>query len=233
MNGGIADYLFGGSNTKGTIGGDKNVDVTQSGSCITPTVANFFFGGNRAPGSGGVVNITDCNFNVRNFYGGGNAAPVTGDLTVNIYGGTYENVFGGCNEADVYGNITLNFYGGTATNIFGGNNSKGQVSGNIVVNVIKDNSVCSAFSVDNVYGGGQEARYGCLSCNPDNGSDSLHAGYPQVNILYTGDSQVNSRRNRRPVKRKPLSGSSSRQRRPYGGELQERNTATYHRERKT
>ena len=189
FNGGIADYVFGGSNTLGTIGGDKHINIAKVGSCIDPTILNFFAGGNRADGSGGTIEITDCYFRVRNFYGGANQAVTTGDVTVNIYGGNYYNIFGGSNAADIIGDVTVNFYGGTVTNIFGGNNAKGQITGDIFVNVIK-NSSCT-FSVDNVYGGGQDARYGCVSCNPNTSGDSLHTGFPQVNILHTGNSQIN------------------------------------------
>ncbi len=180
MKGGIADYLFGGSNTLGTITGTKNITISKDATTCNhaPVIANVFGGGNRAPGAGGTITITDCDFKVKNFYGGGNEAGIEGNLIVNIYGGTYENIFGGCNDAVVNGNVELNFYAGSTKNLFGGNNTDKQITGNIVVNVEQNTLYCPSFHVENVYGGGNLAPYGT--------SESNRGNYPQVNIKHTG-----------------------------------------------
>ena len=180
INGGYMHYVFGGSNTRGTIGGTQNVTVSElSGpeACFTPIIDNFFAGGNLAASTGDINTlIENCNVKFGNFYGGANQASITGNVTTTIKGGTYRQIFGGSKSADITGNVTVNFNGGTVGNLFGGNNTSGEISGTIVVNVEK-NSECG-FSIDYVYGGGRDAAYG------DGGHN--HGNYPQVNIIHTG-----------------------------------------------
>ena len=190
INGGYMHYVFGGSNTSGTIYGTKSVTVADAGSCVDPVIYNFFAGGNLAESSGDIVTtINNCNVKFGNFYGGANQAAIHGNVTTNIYGGTYINIFGGSKSADITsyntsaGDVTVNFYGGTVTNIFGGNDYRGQISGNIVVNVEAAGSC--GFSIDNVYGGGRDAAYGCADCGTA-GAAVNHGNYPQVNIKHTG-----------------------------------------------
>ncbi len=180
INGGYMHYVFGGSNTRGTIGGTQNVTVSElSGpeACFTPIIDNFFAGGNLAASTGDINTlIENCNVKFGNFYGGANQASITGNVTTTIKGGTYRQIFGGSKSADITGNVTVNFNGGNVGNLFGGNNTSGEISGTIVVNVEK-NSECG-FSIDYVYGGGRDAAYGDGSHN--------HGNYPQVNIIHTG-----------------------------------------------
>ena len=177
INGGYMHYVFGGSNTRGTITGTKEVNIADAGSCVDPIIYNFFAGGNLAASSGNIeTNVTNCNVKFGNFYGGANQASITGNVTTTIKGGTYRQIFGGSKSADITGNVTVNFNGGTVGNLFGGNNTSGEISGTIVVNVEK-NSECG-FSIDYVYGGGRDAAYG------DGGHN--HGNYPQVNIIHTG-----------------------------------------------
>lgn len=190
INGGYMHYVFGGSNTRGTIHGTKSVTVADEGSCVDPVIYNFFAGGNLAESSGNIeTTINNCNVKFGNFYGGANQAAIHGNVTTNIYGGTYINIFGGSKSADITsyntsaGDVTVNFHGGTVTNIFGGNDHSGQISGNIVVNVEADGSC--GFSIDNVYGGGRDAAYGCAVCGTA-GAAVNHGNYPQVNIKHTG-----------------------------------------------
>ena len=190
INGGYMHYVFGGSNTSGTIYGTKSVNVADAGSCVDPVIYNFFAGGNLAESSGDIeTTISNCNVKFGNFYGGANQAAIHGNVTTNIYGGTYINIFGGSKSANITsystsaGDVTVNFYGGTVTNIFGGNDYSGQISGNIVVNVEADGSC--GFSIDNVYGGGRDAAYGCADCGTA-GAAVNHGNYPQVNIKHTG-----------------------------------------------
>ncbi len=63
----------------------------------------------------------------------------------------------------------LNITGGRINNVFGGNNTSGNISGTITVNIEKDASTCGWY-VGNVYGGGNLASY------------SNTGSYPQVNI---------------------------------------------------
>ncbi|MBP5190845.1 MAG: hypothetical protein J6031_08035, partial [Bacteroidales bacterium] len=120
-------------------------------------------------------------------YGGSNKADIVGNVTLNVEGGSITNLFGGSKgtaetAANISGNVTLNIYGGTIGNAFGGCNVNGQIGGQIVVNVI-NNSSCG-FSINNVYGGGQDAAYGT--------SESNRGNYPQVNIMHTGSARVNN-----------------------------------------
>ena len=183
INGGYMHYVFGGSNTRGEIAGTKSVNVL-TGSCYPPIIFNFFAGGNLAASEGDQeITITNCDAKFGNFYGGANQANITGNVKINIYGGTYRQIFGGSRNADINGNDTVNFYGGTVGNIFGGNNAGGDITGHIVVNVEKRETYCSAFNVNNVYGGGRNAAYGT--------SVSTRGNYPEVNIKHTGTSQIN------------------------------------------
>ena len=109
-------------------------------------------------------------------YGGGNeAAGNAGIINIGCTGGEDEgigDVYGGANAADINSDITLNITGGNINNVFGGNNTSGNISGTIVVNV--ENTGDCGLNVNNVYGAGNKAAYG---------SDGNSKGnYPQVNI---------------------------------------------------
>ena len=139
--GGSILNVYGGSNSKGTIGGQINVTIDSQGetggSACSMNIGNIYGGGNMAPSNAGNLNIV-----------------CTGD------GGHIDNIFGGANQANVTGDINLKINGGDIGNVFGGNNQSGEISGNIEVTVGDNPNNCETFQIENVYGGGNLAAYG-------------------------------------------------------------------------
>ena len=149
IKGGTINRVFGGSNSMGNIGGTISLNINKDGSCPM-NIAEVYGGGNEAAGNAGVI-------------------------TIGCTGGEDEgigDVYGGANAADINSDITLNITGGNINNVFGGNNTSGNISGKITVNV--ENTGDCGLNVNNVYGAGNKAAYG---------SDGDRKGdYPQVNI---------------------------------------------------
>ena len=135
--GGTIGDVYGGSNTKGTIGGTISVNVNAQAE----------------------PSKTACPINIDNVYGGGNkATSAAGNITI----GCAEHigaVYGGANQANITGDINLNIVSGHIDNVFGGNNTSGNISGTITVTVNDTNFACG-MEVGNVYGGGNKAAYG-------------------------------------------------------------------------
>ena len=153
--GGTILNVFGGSNTRGTIGGDINVEVEQ-----------------KAENVGG----DPCSVKIDNLYGGGNlAASAAGSISIGCCD-TIKNVYGGANQADVTGDIALNITKGHIGNVFGGNNTSGNISGTISVIVEDENDGCGML-VGNVFGGGNKAAYSVYGYNTSTGAP-LTSGTP-------------------------------------------------------
>jgi hypothetical protein len=166
--GGTIDHVFAGNNTSGVITGTSEVHVnktTESGHASCPMyIGEVYGGGNFAAGKAGSIDI-GC----------------TGDLVALGSGEHYgidqegiQYVYGGANQAAISNNIELNITSGIVENVFGGNNSSGDISGSITVNIEKDNSATCAqhWYVGNVYGGGNQAKY----------QPTTPGAYPAVNI---------------------------------------------------
>ena len=177
VNGGIYNHLFNGSNQNGTIGGPIAATLTSSSGC-EEDIKEYFCGNNLMPITADLTTTIACNpehpVYITDLYGGSNLASITGNITLTVEGGIIGNIYAGSkgtNETDaaITGNVLLNIHGGTIGNAFGGSNVKGTIGGTITVNVY-ENSECP-LSVNNVYGGGQQAPY------------SHSAGYPEVNII--------------------------------------------------
>ncbi len=149
--GGEIGNVFGGSNSRGIIGGVPNVSISAQAEAESEA----------------------CHMDIVNVYGGGNmAASNAGHITIWCTGeGTIDNVYGGANEANVEGDIVLNINGGNIGNVFGGNNTRGNISGAITVNVNKSDD-CD-LSLGYVYGAGNLAAY----------TPTTPGAYPAVNIL--------------------------------------------------
>jgi len=172
INGGTINQVFGGSNSKGTIGGDIGVTV------------------NKTEGS--------CDMHITEVYGGGNfAASQVGNITVNCTGtftdwDHYEGIeylYGGANQATVTGNIALNVTKGTIKNVFGGNNTSGTISGTITVNVTAD----ECMHLYNVYGAGNLASYtGSPVVNINHGTidNNVYGGGKGGSATVTGNPVV-------------------------------------------
>ncbi len=163
IRGGVIRHVFGGNNTRGTIGGAINVNVnkqTEDGhaSCQMK-IGEVFSGGNMAASQAGSITI-GCT---------GDFVEATGS---DRYGYELEgigDVYGGANAADVTGNISLTINGGIINRVFGGNNFSGTISGKI--NVIINKTQGCGWYVGYVYGGGNQAAYTAPS-----------VGYPNVSV---------------------------------------------------
>ena len=171
VKGGVYNYIFGGSNTKGDIEGDMDLQVRPDlGECGLEIVGNLYGGGNLAPSKGGSLTVECGDIVLGNVYGGANAAYVDGDVTLTMKGGTgIQYVFGGSREVPagaldangyaINGNVTLNLYGGEFVNAFGGSDASGNIKGTITVNVADAGNQNCPLKVDTVYGGGKDAPY--------------------------------------------------------------------------
>lgn len=157
IHGGKIGQVFGGSNSKGTIGGDISVDIRRDQEAGAPErckmyIGEVYGGGNEADSNAGSIHI-GC----------------TGD---EADGEGIGDVYGGANKANVNGNITLDIEGGNIKRVFGGNNSSGDISGTITVDVDWDTSLaCRTYYLGSVFGGGNLAAY-----------TSPAGSYPLVNI---------------------------------------------------
>ena len=168
INGGIVYRAFGGSNTKGNIGGTSSVVLPDDNITCTRLVHEIFGGGNEAPG-GNVDLVIPCGTTGTGIiYAGANNAdmgtetdfnngrPVLIKLTVE--GGNFTQVFGGNNQGGtIWGNVELYLKGGTIVDAFGGNNLGGNIKGTIKVFVDEEGSC--PLVLTNVYGGGYNAAY--------------------------------------------------------------------------
>ena len=161
--GGTIGSVYGGSNTRGTIGGTINVLVNKRSSCA---------------------------MHIDEVYGGGNMAPSNaGNVTIGCTGDEGEgigDVYGGANAADITGNVSLLITGGSIERVFGGNNASGAVSGDIEVNIDwTDPSTCGYNYLGYVYGAGNKADYaGSPVVNIKNGTVSydVFGGGLQANV---------------------------------------------------
>ena len=161
--GGTIGSVYGGSNTRGTIGGTINVLVNKTSSCA---------------------------MHIDEVYGGGNMAPSNaGNVTIGCTGDEGEgigDVYGGANAANITGDVSLLITGGSIERVFGGNNASGNVSGDIEVNIDwTDPSTCGYNYLGYVYGAGNKADYaGSPVVNIKNGtvSHDVFGGGLQANV---------------------------------------------------
>ena len=197
VKGGKINHLFGGSNKNGSISGTINTVVNNESGCAEE-ISEFFGGSNEAvlgeighPAT--VKAIIACGAGTFDeIYGGSNLADIIGDVILTVRGGTCINVnkgvFGGSkgqagddddDAADITGNVTLNLEGGNIYNAFGGSNINGNITGNIVVNVIDVEGTCG-LDLYNVYGGGNVTAYTPTSST---------AISPVVNVIHIAHEQ--------------------------------------------
>ena len=145
IHAGLIGQVFAGSNEQGSIGGSAVLTIDHETTACNEQIDEVYGGGNLAEGNAGTINI-ECGANIGDLYGGANQANVTSDITLNITGGTINRVFGG-------------------------NNTSGNITGAITVNVNKSDN-CD-LDLNYVYGAGNQAAY-----TPD-----TPGAYPAVNIL--------------------------------------------------
>ena len=169
-------YLFGGSNEKGNITGDKNVNLLADGSCAKH-INSLYGGSNQAPITGDVAITMACSAvecPIDTVFGGSRNANIDGNVTLTIEGGSFGEIFAGNNMGGtISGDVTLNLLGGEMVNAYGGNNTGGSIAGKITVNMLDLGSSCPLV-VNNIYGGGKNAAY----------SPSTPGAYPEVNLIH-------------------------------------------------
>ena len=182
IHGGNINYVFGGSNSHGTIREDITLTIDEDGTCPMH-LGEVFVGNNLAPRVGSIVATIPCGAELNEVYGCSNSAYFMGDVTLNIEGGTLGNVYGGSKNADIDGNVTVNVYGGHIGEVFGGNNVSGNISGTITVNVDidPDYNCPDGLALTTVYGGGKDAAYEPFDC---------FRFSPMVNIKHTSTLQL-------------------------------------------
>ena len=132
LKGGTIGEAFGGSDSKGTVGG-SDLKTDPDGGCTL------------------VIN---------NIYGASKEADFDGDVTLDLSrcSGEVDKVFGGSYNANVRGNVTINITSGIYTSIYGGNDRKGTIGGNITIN-IEEVDQCNPIIIQNLFGGGSHADY--------------------------------------------------------------------------
>ena len=146
--GGTIGRVFGGSNSRGNIGGTINVTVTKGGEADTDPDGSS----------------TACAMHIDEVYGGGNmAASDAGNITIGCTGAEGEgigDVYGGANAANITGDISLEITGGSIERVFGGNNASGSISGGIQVDINWDTTnPCGYNHLGSVFGAGNLAQY--------------------------------------------------------------------------
>ena len=163
IKGGTIKKVFGGSNSKGNIGGTIELTIDKDGDCPM-RIGEVYGGGNEAAGNAGTLTI-GCTGALVEGDNGHVAHPEEIGKTLEGIGAVY----GGANNANVTNDsgITLNINSGMVANAFGGNNTGGDITGGITVNINKNANTCGWY-VGNVYGAGNLAQY---------------SGSPAVNIL--------------------------------------------------
>ena len=190
LSAGIVNHLFGGSNSQGAILGPvittiNGENIIASGVGVEDpcgeNITEFFGGSNEADLNTNVSTVVECGSGlVGSLYGGCNKADIVGDVLLTVQGGQYSEVYGGSKgvsgsggAADITGNVTLNLEGGTIGTAFGGSNVNGNITGNIIVNVI-DREECP-LDITNVFGAGNLTDY-----TPSNASITS----PIVNVMH-------------------------------------------------
>ena len=177
MEGGtITNAMYGGSNSKGTVTGNVNIDISGGTIGTEGTSADRVFGGGQGQPtvvSGKTnINISDKSENVKiygDIYGGSALGKVTGDSTVTVKDITSDesaitlsgNIYGGgkgttSTPAVNGGDTTVVVDGGTysSVKVFGGSNINGTIEGDVLVKIGESTGT----TVNEVYGGGNQAN---------------------------------------------------------------------------
>ena len=189
----IANNVFGGGlGATAIVYGNPQVTIGNLTTSKTVDIANDVYGGGDAAavvGTPVVKVINNCYNEIGNVYGGGNAADVNG-TDVTIDGGIIDTVFGGGHgdkhanpqkAANVNGDVSLSITGGRITSVFGGSNSKGDISGDITLDINKGDTSCE-MHIGEVYGGGNEAagNSGTISIGCTGDYENNHEGIGDV-----------------------------------------------------
>ena len=145
-----------------------------------------------------LVYVHGCFNTIKYLYGGGNAANTPADSVI-IDGGRFHKIFGGGNGeiaslpgANVtQGNAYTQVNGGVYAYIFGGSNTKGNIAGDVKLN-INPNGGCGLEVVENLYGGGNLAAGKGGTLDVRCGDITLGNVYGGANAAYVdGDITLN------------------------------------------
>lgn len=159
--------------------------TAASGADPNYAIRNVFGGGNQAgylpanASNKALVYVHNCVNTIKRVFGGGNAAAASKVATI-IEGGRMDQVFGGGNgevsAANIGdGGIELDVTGGKIRQLFGGNNTSGEISGPMSINVT-NSSPCPEM-IDEFFGGSNAAAMGTvtpvnltttIACDPGN-----------------------------------------------------------------
>ena len=137
LKGGTIGQAFGGSDSRGTVGG-SNIRQATGGLCPLRLV---------------------------NLYGAGNGeeASSAGDINIEVSGcgenNEIQNVFGGSYKANITGSVTLTIKSGIFTSVYGGNDRMGSIGGNITVNIEETDNCDKPIIIQNLYGGCYQTAY--------------------------------------------------------------------------
>ena len=162
IQGGIYDYVFGGSNQLGDIG-HIVLDINNKSGC-EELIANGFGAGNESHGGGGTITI-GCGTKFQKFFAGAQNADINSDIDVTINGGEFDEFFGGNNAGGtIYGNVTVTYHAGKINRLFGGSNgwvdnNGNNITGKITVNVYSIDTLCPTNNINYVFGAGKMAAY--------------------------------------------------------------------------
>ena len=132
LKGGTIGEAFGGSDSKGVVGGS---DLRRE--------------------------TGECPLVVDNVYGASKEADTDGDVILNLAGcgqGEVAFVFGGSYNANIRGSVTVNISSGIYTSVYGGNDRQGSIGGDITIN-IEEVDECNPIIIQNLFGGGRRADY--------------------------------------------------------------------------
>ena len=155
LKGGTIGQAFGGSDTRGTVGG---TDVQQSTSA-------------------------DCPLRIVNLYGAGNGDQALSAGNINVIvsacgeGSEVQNVFGGSYKANIKGDVTLTIKSGIFTSVYGGNDRMGSIGGDITINIEETDGCEKPIIIQNLYGGCYQTAYPGAGAKAANGDD-----FPEGNI---------------------------------------------------
>ena len=197
MSGGTVGYLYGGSNSTGTVYADVDIDITGG------TIVNDVFGGGYGSNTrvNGTINIDtktndDSSLIAKNIYGGsanGSVNSSYSDTTnVTIDGGTVTDSVYGAGKGETAtpqtsGDITVTVLNGNINRVFGGNNLRGTLSHSgdelqVIVN---------GGTINEVFGGSNGSNAGATETNVTiNGGRILSAVYGGGNQATTTTSNV-------------------------------------------
>ena len=162
LYGGYINSVFGGSNSKGDIKGDTDVQTKKIGETV--------------PDGNSCANLI-----IGNLYGAGSQADVDGDVTIYLdclpddYVGA---VYGGAEQANINGSVSLTVTSGKFGRVFGGNNAGGNIKGSITVNILEGG--CKPLEIGELFGGGNAAPYSIYGCTKTENTNGTFTWTPNT-----------------------------------------------------